>query len=852
MRSSAREPLLLPAVCFAAGILLWSWLQPDRGALWTGSVALASLWLLVAFRYPKLRWHLALVVSLASGAVAGSLQKDGSVPELDAAPGEVLLLSGCVTGPVAADQFQSRFTLELEPGARARVTLTTREGELVPAVHYGDRIEIEARIRKPRNFGNPGAFDFVSFLRRDSVYWLASARGVDKLHRVPGTCGSVFRRFALGIRETLSARIAHLYAGDEYAARLMPALLVGDNSGIDRSWTTDFRRTGTYHAIVISGLHITVVAGTVLILMRWLGLPLMLRLTVGAALAWLYAGVADWQPPVVRSALGFTLFLLASSFFREGRILNLLAATAIVLLAIDPAALFDPSFQLTFLSVAAIGALASPLMDRTFGVFDRALTGLADPGRDLHFEPRAAQFRIELRLLAETFALVTHAPLGPVIRTLALTLGLLFWILEMATVSACVQLALLVPMVVYFHQVSLTGVLANITVVPALSAAVPIGLLAAILGWSPLAVLASGLLFIARASTQFWASVEPGLRVPDPPVLLCIAVIGGAAVLGSLLTLQARGRAVACAALPLLVLAGLLIANPFRPDLPQGSLELTAIDVGQGDSLLVVFPDGRTLLVDGGGFPVFDRRLQARLDIGEDVVAPYLWRRGIHHLDAIAITHLHDDHAAGIPALIRHFHPAEVWTGAAPQTESPLLKAIRSAASDSGARISSLHRGIRKDYAGAEVKVLSPSPAYVSAASAHNNDSLVLLLSWGRHHFLLTGDAERGVESELVAEGLIPEIDVLKAGHHGSRSSTTPAFLEAARPLFALISVGEGNTYGHPYPDVIERLNGMGTRILRTDQNGLVQVRSDGKKLVVSRFADEYPAATAAVFDKGF
>jgi competence protein ComEC len=848
---SACEPLVLPAAFFAAGILAESVLHPEKLVLVAAFAALLIFWILCGFRFPRLVWPSALSVMLVAGALTASSHARPPDPELDAHAGETLLLSGCIESPVAADGIQSRFVLELEPGARARVTLTTRPDEKLPGLQYGDRVEVQAKVRKPRNFGNPGAFDYVGYLRRDSVFWLASARGTGTLHKLPGVCGSPARRAALGIRDVISSRLALLYRNDEYAARLMPALLVGDNAGISRSWTEDFRRTGTYHALVISGLHIAVVSGAALVLMRALAIPLGPMLGMAAALAWTYAAVADWQSPVVRSALGFSFFLFARWFFRRGRILNLLGATAILLLLFDPTAIFDPGFQLTFLSVAAIGALSIPLSERTFGPYWDSLRDLADPKRDLYFEPREAQFRIEMRLLAETFELATRVPKRVSIPVLSAGFRFFFWTLEMASVSACVQIALLVPMVAYFHQVSVTGILANITVVPALSAAVPVGLVAALVNSTVLAAIASSLLGFARITTVFWASIEPAIRVPDVPLPLSLGLLAAATLGGIALLMRARARWVIASGVLTAGLAFLVTIDPFGPNLPARSLELTAIDVGQGDSLLIVFPDNRTMLVDGGGFPVFDHRLASRLDIGEDVVSPYLWRRGLHRLDFVVVSHLHDDHAAGLPAIIRNFRPSEVWTGAAP-AESSLLRAIQSAAHDIGASVRSLREGEHREHAGASLTVLAPSAGYMPGKSARNDDSLVLLLAYGRHKFLLTGDAERKVESDLAGRGVLPEIDVLKAGHHGSRTSTTPEFLSATRPLFALISVGEGNSYGHPFPEVLDRLGAMGTRVLRTDQSGLVQIRSDGKRLTISRYSDDEAAVQPAVFDTSF
>ena len=795
---------------------------------------------------------LAPLVALASGILVFHffLSRPGQAPQIDASSHETVVLNGCVVSPQAFYEGRDQFVVELARKARARVSLTVRDGESPPDLHYGQIVEFEARVRPIRNFQNPGAFDYQGYSARSDIYWTASMAGGSAVKVQPGHCGSWFQSAIFALRTAALDRIDRLYAGNPYATGMMEATLIGESSKLDRIWTEEFRRTGTYHMLVIDGLHITVLAAFLLFLLRLSFLPEIGALAITAVGAWVYALVSGCNAPALRAAGGFTLYLAARYFYRRGRVLNLLAAVAIVYLVCDPGQLFEPGFQLSFLAVAAIGALAIPVLEATSAPFSRSLYGITEVSRDAGMHPPAAQFRLELRLLAETLHYCLRIPQNWMARALAIAARLVFYAWEMAIISTVIQIALALPLAIYFHRISFTGFSANIIVVPLLALVVPFGFVAVFSGWRLPAVIAGWLLDAGEKVAAWHVQFEPNWRVADPPLWLAFAFSAALVALAFAIWHSRRGWSwVASGAVGFLF--ALVFWHPFPPDVHRGELELTAIDVGQGDSLLLSFPGGKLMLVDGGGILSFGRKTKPKIDIGEDVVSPYLWRRSIRKIDVVVMTHAHDDHAQGLPALIENFHPAELWTGATATSEA--WTAVSAKARLQKVLIVELRAGRSFDFGGARIQIVSPPPTYVPGESPKNNDSLGMRISYGQRSILLTGDMEKPMEIQALADGEPLRADILKVGHHGSNTSTIGPFLDAVSPTFALISDGFENSFHHPNPQVLERLAAHHATVLRTDLQGLTTIRTDGHKVSVETFLPratshktyQYSAATA-------
>ena len=780
------------------------------------------------------RLSAALSGLLILGLVTSTCHRPGPPPKLDVEDGETTILSGCISNPPVFSPEREQFTLDLARNASVRVTLNLKNGAASMPLSYGENIEITGKIRSPRNFGNPDGFDYAAYLAQQHIYWTASVSDPGSLRIRPGRCGNRAVGVLFGVRSWALERLRSLYPGDPETAALLEATLLGETSGVERRWTSDFRITGTYHALVISGQHVSVLAFTLLLLLRLLQVKRLPALAIAAAASWAYAFISGFSSPVVRAAGGFTLFLVASYFFRRTRILNVLAAVGLIYLAFAPEELFDPSFQLSFLSAAAIAAFAIPFMERWTEPLRSAVNKFDQEAYDPRIEARAAQWRVELRLLARTLEVWTGLSTRVARAAIARCTLLEAFVADAVVVSACVQFGLALPMISYFHRLSITGLSANIIIIPLLSAVVPLGFASIATGSHLLAVGTKYLLIAAELVAGWHVRFEPPWRLAALPLYVSLSFAGSLVLLAY--TIRRRRRWL----VPALALSiGLFLTacwQPWRPVLKAGLLEVNAIDVGQGDSLLVSLPDGETMLVDAGGFPGAERMVhKPQLDIGEDVVAPYLWSRRIRHLDYVVLTHGHSDHMGGLPAILDDFRPKELWVGAEP--ESAEWANVEQHARAAHVQVVSLTRAnAPRVVGGTAIRVLSPSPDYAPSEKASNNDSLVLEIAYRKRSVLLTGDAEHIAEDDMLSSGLLRPVTLLKVGHHGSRTSSSGEFLDQIAPQYAFISDGFKNQFHHPHPDVLGRLSEHHARVFRTDQNGMLTFVTNGDRVEITTF----------------
>jgi len=311
------------------------------------------------------------------------------------------------------------------------------------------------------------------------------------------------------------------------------------------------------------------------------------------------------------------------------------------------------------------------------------------------------------------------------------------------------------------------------------------------------------------------------LRVPAP--VWWVALLAVAAWAFSCWAVRSS-RVWAWSAVTLVPLTALMVLWPEGAVVSPGMMEVTAIDVGQGDSIFVVGPNGDTMLVDAGG-PVggVTEAVEAtsRFDVGEEVVSPYLWSRRLRRLDVLALSHAHSDHMGGMPAVMRNFRPRELWVSIDPNSDA--YRSLLSEAKDLGVTLRHFYAEDQLAWGGMQVTILAPEIGYNNPREPMNNDSLVMRIQYGKSSVLLEGDAEASSEREMLAHGRVAAVTLLKIGHHGSRTSTTQGFLSAAAPKDAVVSVGKGNTFGHPRYEVIERIAEARAKLYRTDEFGLTE-----------------------------
>ena len=784
-------PGLIIAGCFAGGIglahgmdlplsggllLAATGLAPAAGALLAGEGRILS-------STEVMMTASALVLVVAAGVLR---YQDYVTPRADHISRLPLGTEVDVQGWIADEPAQSgrlvRFTLVLEPEAGGPAgKLLVYVADAAPGLRTCDVVRVRGELSDLPRRRNPGDFDYGAYLRRQRIYvrMFAESAAVVASRRSGLAC------VAADVRHAIERRIDRFLL-DREARGVMRALLLGDKRAIDTAVRDRFARTGLLHLLAVSGLHVMVVG---MILYKHLG-PILMRFRFGwrrvelirtittALLLLAYMVLAGGTASVVRAVVMALLFMMATTLQRSADSMNTLGVAAFLILVLRPVHLFEPGFQL---SMAAVGSIVGlmPQLQRSFA---------APASKPLGY---------------------LHASL---LVTTAATLGTL-------------------PVVLYhFGQAAMAGFLLNLPAIPITTALLVSGLVAIMAGelssvmgttiGASSDVLAQSLLTVSEVGDRYagWALLEWTIDHPAP----IIAMVLGVLAIGRWRDPSHRWT--------LLLLAGVVIVGHIwfgvmeRRWIPD--LEVIMLDVGQGDAAIVQFPNGEAMLVDAGPRSAYG-------DAGSDVILPQIDRLGIRHLHTVVITHPDNDHLGGLPAVLRAM---------------PVGRVVRSGFEhptdlyrETGRLLDSLQIPEQIARAGDTLQIDPNVRTYVlfpnewTIGTSPNDHSVVLRISYGATSIIMTGDAPRDAELALVRtfrDWL--RSDALKVGHHGSRTSSAPAFLstvrEGASPP-AIISVAERNRYGLPDEDVLERLERSGFHVEMTGKSGAVWLRFDGRRV---------------------
>lgn len=868
-------PLFHAAWLFALGIVIahFTWLRPAYLLIAIAPAAL--LCALAALRAQRIRWlPLGLLWCLLGVWCAEMQPQAAPEPRIAAlSDGLIRTVEGTIidAAPVRAEREDNaeesnsvtpvqRLDLRLStieivsdaadsqaPGAGAvRLSVKWPAGQQLPAgFRCGDRIRSDVRLTQPEIYRDPGAWNRSDYLLTLGITSTATVTA-DHL-TVVGTESSIACHVS-GWQHTASTRILSLPSNmlslpaffrisDDDAA-MLAAMVTGDRTYLTRPLRVGFERTGSFHMLVVSGLHLAIVAGFILWITLRLRLPRIpgTLITLGATFA--YALFTGFATPVQRSLWMVTLFLMGRLFYRERNALNTIGFASLCLLAASPRTLFESSLQMTVLAVVSIVGIAAPLLESTIHPYLSAARDLPLMELDVKLSPRLAQFRVVLRMFAAALARATNRRLGwsafPwIVR------GMLRCV-EALVVTCVAELAMSLPMAMYFHRITVFALPVNIFILPLLVLLVPAALIMLLLlvlstkaALIPAVITAMLLHFGTRVVHLFGSMPFSDFRVPGPN-LLQIAIfsilLGAAIALARHANSSVIRRHLAWATL---AAAAIAVLVPRPVDHPRNALLVEAIDVGQGDSILLISPDGKTLLIDGGGLGGGLRQAPQNFDIGEEVVSPALWSRGIHHLDVVALSHAHSDHMGGLPAILKNFRPGELWVGNNPPVAA--YRSLLEEAAGLGIKVRAFRAGDSASFGSAQMNVLAPFADYRPAAEPGNNDSLVLRVVFGDTSVLLEGDAEAPIEEAMLAESAL-QSTLLKVGHHGSATSTRPSFLERVVPQWAIISCGLHNHYGHPRAEVLEQLQTAHVRTFSTDIDGATCFELNGKNVSASVF----------------
>jgi competence protein ComEC len=672
-------------------------------------------------------------------------------------------------------------SVPVEGKAYVSIYADKRTKERPAEIPYGSFISFRSVVQAPGDERNPGEFSYREYLALNNIYATMSVFGYSNV-----SCSReretnfFFEHIIFPSKEFVVKTIRTAMKGDE--ANFLIGLLLGDRTDISEEIKSAFMNTGTIHVLAVSGSHVVLVAEIIVVvvgLLRFSRKPKIL-LTVAALIFYMYLTGAT--PSVVRATIMMIVLTIGKLFEERIDVYNVLGVSAVIILVLEPKQLFDVGFQLSFSAVFSI----------------------------VYFYPKLN-------------ALIPKIP-EPLEE-----LKVMQWLWQLFAVSLAAQIGTIPFTAYYFGKVSVVSLFANLIVVPLVGVIVTIGLSGALLGIFATWIAScfsevNNLTAIITLNFVKWAEQVPYAIVNTATfglkeTLMYSALIGFLFNAGNSVV---RKR---------ILFASLTAADIFlftSLDVPADkNLRITFLDVGQGDCAVIQFPSGETAVVDAGPkVPGFDA--------GEKTVVPFLRRAGISMVDALIATHPHADHIGGIPFLLRHF-PVKQTIDADQRERSDLFNDYE--ALGKNVEHITTRAGMMFSYGGTRLYVLHPTERFLDNDSSNgytdlNETSVVFKLLYGQTSILFTGDAEADAEKQIVdVYGDFVKSDIVKAGHHGSSTSSSEQFVSSVMPNDVVVSVAKFNKFRHPSKRVIQRFKTHGASVLRTDREGAIVFESDGRSL---------------------
>ena len=778
-----RRPALWAALFFATGIGLQIFLGASQWMLILGATAI-MLACLYGF---KMRWLVGTMSALLAvllvllGALRWTQSQGVSAQSLHRflpfADSPVEIFGQVVSEPESVrDDRRAIFAVKQ---LTLHDTIWSVQGHVlvqfrkeVSEVSYGDRLHLSLLIYKPDPPRNPGAFDYRAYLNRRGIEALGTVQKNSQVLAIEPGLGDWWHMAVLPVRRTIREAIERNLSGGP--AGLLKGVLLGEKRAIPEHIQTAFARTGVNHVLAVSGLHVGLIAGVVFFACKMLGLGRYGTSGLTICMLILYAVVTGLPPSVVRASTMGCVALIGVVGQRDLDAGNILGLAGLGLLIARPQDFLDVGFQLSF---AATGGIL---------LFYQPLKGML-PGKRMGWCEK--------------------------------------WLAGPLAVSLAAQVTTLPFVVNYFGLLSVVGIIANLIIVPLIGVGVGLGLLTVIVYvvWEPVTTILNATNWLVLKGV-IWCAIEmaqPGwaaIEVARPHWYVW------GIYLSLIPILHPEGRRMFGA---YLLMATLIFANIGvwqNIIYPSSGLKVIVLDVGQGDATFLRFPNGRTVLVDGG-------IRTSHVDMGARVVLPYLKQQGYSHIDVVIGSHPHADHIGGLITVLERISVGH-YLDAGQVADSWVARRLHEVIKARGIRYHSVAAG--DSLLGIGGLVLHPTAAYVStsgpAPDGLNNGSVVIRIAHAGKSLLLTGDIELETDNTLGRWGDRLHSDVLKAAHHGSRTSSTDDFLRCVQPKIVTVSCGIGNKFGHPSPEVIQRYIDMGLKIWRTDQSGAIvmQLEEEG------------------------